>query len=399
MTRATASALPGLWSALPPQLAALLGPRVREVAVQIEAEVQHCVPELYRPGNPQFGADLTAAIESAVAQFVDRLADPDAPQADRAKVFRDLGLVGPSLDALQTAYRVGARAAWREVSRLCRDARVPIRTQCLIAEAIFAYIDELSALSVEGHALARAAQAGSVERRRRQLLELILSGVDSASPALTGLAEAVHWPVPERVLVVALEGTEPALNQQVDPRVLVDLEGEQPCMVVSDQDRDLVARVAEGLPRSWRAAAGPGVPLGEAQRSLVWAHRTLGLLRRGLLAEQRLTWFDNHMSQLWLLLDPFMVRQMSERALAPLAELTGKQHTKLSETLLAWLETRGSAEELAQRLDIHPQTVRYRMRQLEKLFGDQLAAPGARFDLEVSLRARRSLELVGELDR
>jgi hypothetical protein len=41
------------------------------------------------------------------------------------------------------------------------------------------------------------------------------------------------------------------------------------------------------------------------------------------------------------------------------------------------------------RLHVHPQTVRYRLRQLEELFGDQLLDPDLRFDLEIVLRARR----------
>jgi DNA-binding PucR family transcriptional regulator len=40
---------------------------------------------------------------------------------------------------------------------------------------------------------------------------------------------------------------------------------------------------------------------------------------------------------------------------------------------------------------VHPQTVRYRLRQIQELFGPVLAEPGARFELEVALRARALL--------
>ena len=40
---------------------------------------------------------------------------------------------------------------------------------------------------------------------------------------------------------------------------------------------------------------------------------------------------------------------------------------------------------------MHPQTVRYRLRQIQELFGAALANPAARFDLEVALRARQLL--------
>jgi PucR-like helix-turn-helix protein len=42
-------------------------------------------------------------------------------------------------------------------------------------------------------------------------------------------------------------------------------------------------------------------------------------------------------------------------------------------------------------LHIHPQTVRYRLRQLDALFGDHLREPDDRFNLEVALRANKLL--------
>ena len=61
------------------------------------------------------------------------------------------------------------------------------------------------------------------------------------------------------------------------------------------------------------------------------------------------------------------------------------------ETLLAWLQSGGNAREVARRLHIHPQTARYRLRQLQLLFGDALHEPDARFELEIALRAERLL--------
>ena len=40
---------------------------------------------------------------------------------------------------------------------------------------------------------------------------------------------------------------------------------------------------------------------------------------------------------------------------------------------------------------VHPQTVRYRPRQVEDLFGDQLRDPDRRFELEIALRTRHML--------
>ena len=66
-----------------------------------------------------------------------------------------------------------------------------------------------------------------------------------------------------------------------------------------------------------------------------------------------------------------------------------EQADRLAETLLAWLESADNAGAAARHLHVHPQTVRYRLRQLTELFGDRLIDPDARFTLQVALRIRQ----------
>jgi len=80
---------------------------------------------------------------------------------------------------------------------------------------------------------------------------------------------------------------------------------------------------------------------------------------------------------------------LSGQVLAPLRRLRPEQADRLAETLLAWLENADNAGAAARCLHVHPQTVRYRLRQLTELFGDRLADPEARFTLQVALRIRR----------
>jgi len=74
------------------------------------------------------------------------------------------------------------------------------------------------------------------------------------------------------------------------------------------------------------------------------------------------------------------------------------QRQRLAETFSAWLETRGTAPEMAERLKVHPQTVRYRMRNLERTLGGQLRDPDARFAIELVLRAARLRERASQHD-
>ncbi|MCP9953748.1 helix-turn-helix domain-containing protein [Actinomadura madurae] len=75
-----------------------------------------------------------------------------------------------------------------------------------------------------------------------------------------------------------------------------------------------------------------------------------------------------------------------------------RQRDRLLDTLRASLVTRGTATDIAGELGIHPQTVRYRMRQVEGILGDRLADSEARFAIEAVLRAMRLRERASRAD-
>ncbi|WP_246256874.1 helix-turn-helix domain-containing protein [Amycolatopsis anabasis] len=385
------------WAALPRDLAPKLRPGAAEVAHEILREIQRSIPEYARPLEGAFGKVVTEGIGRAVTQFIERVADPTASHESDANLFRRLGRLetteGRGVETLQTAYHVGARVAWQRIAEFGQATDLPVSTICLLGETLFAYIEEISALSVEGYAAAKARAAGALERRRRRLLELVLAAPAVPRQALADLAGPANWELPEHVVAVALARREnqrelPALA--FDERVLADLDGGEPCLIVADPGPRSGA-LETGL-CGWQAAVGPRVRLADAPLSLRQARWALDLVRRGILADNSPVWCEAHLSTFWLLADEFVARALAERTLAPLAPLTAKQRARLGQTLLAWLQTRGGAPEIAQRLGIHPQTVRYRLHQLKTLFGDRLNDPEERFELEISLRAQRLLD-------
>jgi DNA-binding PucR family transcriptional regulator len=135
---------------------------------------------------------------------------------------------------------------------------------------------------------------------------------------------------------------------------------------------------------------GPAVPWASAAESLRWARTVAERLPGTVLANTSgPTYCDENLSALLLLGDQALVELVSERSLAPLRGLTPNRRRHLEATLLAWLEaSSGSAPEVAVSLGLHPQTVRQRMRRLEKLFGDALTDPQSRFEIDLALRGR-----------
>jgi hypothetical protein len=120
------------------------------------------VPEYERPLEGSFGRGVRTGVGEALSQFVALIRDPDRGRGlGRGELSQ-----GRTLDSLQAAYRVGARVAWRRLALVGRRAKLDAEVLSLLAEAIFAYIDELSADSVEGYAAARS-ESEDLRRRRR----------------------------------------------------------------------------------------------------------------------------------------------------------------------------------------------------------------------------------------
>lgn len=385
-----------LWYSLPTELARRFRPHADPLSRRILEEVQRAVPEYAKPLEGEFGKMIVLAIEQAVVSCIDSIDDPVSTEDNWPKLFVEVGKRvhhdGGSLNSLQAAYRAGGRAAWRYIAELGQAHRFPAAVLCVGAEAIFAYVDEISSYSVEGYTLAQAMATGTLERRRRRLLELLLTDPPSSPAAIATTAKAANWAMPERVAVVALD---PRAEQHLTPApqvaddVLLDLEDPEPCLLTPNPDRDL--RGLEGRLPGWRAAVGPRVRPADAATSLRWARRTLDLVRRGLVGDGPVTHTADHLATHWLLLDRFLLDELSAKTLAPFAELTVKQRTRLAETLLSWLEHNGNTPDIAQALGIHPQTVRYRVSQLSDLFGARLSDPAQRLEIQMTLRAHQLL--------
>ena len=84
-----------------------------------------------------------------------------------------------------------------------------------------AYIDELSAVSAEAYAFEQSERAGAVDRRRAELLELLLLG-KADETALRQAAQLADWTVPAQVVVVTLPlDRAQGLRQRLAPGAIV----------------------------------------------------------------------------------------------------------------------------------------------------------------------------------
>ncbi|WP_240120408.1 MULTISPECIES: CdaR family transcriptional regulator [unclassified Streptomyces] len=382
----------GPFRALPPGLHAQLRPYFADVAEEVVEAIRTEIPEYARPADDTYMQGVHRGVDHALQGFLERMATPDTDwepvRATYERIGRGEAEEGRSLDSFQAALRLGARVTWRRVNALVDAGLLPRTVLGAFGEALFVHLDRMAAATTAGYTEARMHAAGELQQRRSRLVDLLTADPPASAEAITDLAHTAGWPVPRAMAVVAIDSAAlPVAQPIVPPEFLARFDMQPAVLVVPDPEGPGRARDVAGVLNGLPAAMGPSVPLPEGARSLRWAAEAMELMRKGVLSGTGLIRCRDHLSTLLLLRDDTLVDAMTERWLGPLAQVRPPQRERLAETLLAWLGSGRNANEVADRLAVHPQTVRYRMRRLEDLFGRRLADPSAQFEMQLALRA------------
>jgi PucR C-terminal helix-turn-helix domain len=385
---------------LPPELAAALRPALPELAQEIIAAIGRDVPDYARPLEGPFGRALRVGVERALRRFVHAIDHPGDDDDGAREIYVALGRgemrAGRSLDALLSAYRIGARLAWEQFVAAGEAAGHDPRTLYRLASAIFDYIDGVSAESVEGFAQERAAAEGERQRRRRALARL-LARDDVAPDEVRDLARMAGWSGPAKLSALVVgdgRGAEPDADRvasRLGSGAIAVADGVLTIAWVPDPQapgrRAQLEAALDGTP----AALGPEVTIERAPFSLARARATHTLVLEGHIDAGALVVADEHLPALLLHGgDATLATDLAASALAPLDDLRPGARGRLRATLRAWLDHPGQVTRVAGELHVHPQTVRYRVAQLRELFGERLDEPDARFELALALRAEPS---------
>ncbi|MGH2872648.1 MAG: PucR family transcriptional regulator, partial [Solirubrobacteraceae bacterium] len=216
----------------------MLRPALDDVAREM-IEAVATVPAYRRPLEGPFGDGIRAGVGEALRHLVAEI-EAGGPVA-RGEVYRALGQgemrAGRSLEALLSAYRVGARVAWRRFAAIGVEAGLDPETLYLLAESIFAYIDVLSAESAEGHASEQSAAAGEEQLRRRRLVAMLVRERPAEPGAIQAAAAEARWPLPRSLAAVAIAGEQRELAASRLPTGTIrETLAELTCALVPDPD-------------------------------------------------------------------------------------------------------------------------------------------------------------------
>ncbi len=387
---------------IPPEVAAALRPVLPDLAAETIRAIGREVPDYSRPLEGRLGVTLRYGTERALGRFVDSIEQAGAVSDRDRRIYVELGRLemreGRTLGALLAAYRVGAQIAWRRFVEAGTRAGLQPPTLYRLGEAIFAYIDEISGESIEGYAAEQSAAAGERQRRRAQLVLLLAADPPTAPEVMRAAAVRAAWAPPARLAALAVEGIDAErLASRLGPGTLAGpletsdgapggARGARVLAFVADPDAPRRRAQIEEAVGTRAAALGPTVAPVAAGRSVERARRALDLRAAGALPGAGLLVTADHASELLLHADTRLAGELAAARLAPLDGLRPAARERLVATLRAWLDRQGRIDDTARALEVHPQTVRYRLNQLRECFGAVLDDPEARFELELALR-------------
>ena len=185
------------------------------------AAISEEVPAYRRPLEGEFGAGLRRGVAEALEQFLDLIENGGELTQRDLRIYVDFGRweagEGRRLESLLAAYRLGARLSWRRIAETIRGEELGEETVALLAESVFAHIDELSAASAEGFAAELADRAGERDRLRRRLIRMLADSPGADPAAVREAAAALGWePAAELAALVYRPGS-PTASRRTFP--------------------------------------------------------------------------------------------------------------------------------------------------------------------------------------
>ncbi|MFD2688692.1 PucR family transcriptional regulator [Streptomyces phyllanthi] len=375
----------------------MLRPHLADAVEEIERHVRMRSLEAGRPLDGEYAQVVHEVIRETVAFFVDSLGQEDPDVGELAALYARLGAEaarrGRGVDRLQTALRLSSQVACRRFIKDAYRFGWPKETLSHLTDHLFELLARAADAGAQGYARQQGHMASDRERRRARLRDLLVREPASAPEAIAEQARSAEWKLPATLAVVALRpGGSPlkpnggtARSRILPPDVLADWDAPTPYLIVPDPDSPGGDWLPTLLRRLGPAAIGPTVPPARTATSLRWARHTIALVERGILDADRPARAADHTALLAGALTEDLIDTTASASLAPLLALPARRRTPLLVTLLTYLQCGDNAVLTGDRLHIHEQTVRYRLRRITELTGHPTHDPAHRLDLMLTL--------------
>lgn len=359
-------------------------PRAEQLTRRISARIH---TEVAAFTETSMHSSISKAIELAVDFFTDALAGAPSRGREVGQFFRDLGRLeaeaGHDLDAMRAAHQIATQESWLELRRAGADLDLDRDVIDQLGHALLTFQSQLLQHAVRGFESTCAHRP----HPRTQLMEAMLRG--ERQETVAELARRADWRLPATVCSMTTSLTTHTREvASAATEALAGSNGHRLTIIAADSDAPRIAdKLAEDpdvlVTLTW------GVDLDDAHHAARWSARLhrIALEGHAVIEPGTVLLCDDHYAKMCSLADGPLRRHTDHKVLAPLLDETPKRRAALAETMLLRLQTRESAPAIANRLGIHQQTVRLRLRRLKELFGDRLSDPSETVALLTALES------------
>ncbi|MFH8800882.1 PucR family transcriptional regulator [Streptomyces sp. NPDC017936] len=369
-----------------------LGERIAE---RIRADVPAYGDEALIPFD-SLRTSCTANADLVLGHLRREGAPDPGPARETGRIRAEQGM--PLADILH-AYRIGFEFMWSEILAEARARPAVPDIQLVDRSAEIWHLFGLYAEAVAAaHRETTAELAVRRGARRSALVEALFSGVLADRTTLWDAARELGLPERGPYAVVAAAADSPGVEPLPGlESALREARLASAWRLLPDQQIGLIALAAPDAEAvALRLLKRTGARLGVSPR-FPSLHDTPQALRFARLALAGLPGsapgvarFDDDPLAMLVAAAPAEAAHLMNVVLKPVLELPGLERARLLDTLENWFAAGGSAATTAERLYVHPNTVRYRLRRVEKLTGLSLTDPHAVAGLRAALLATRN---------
>jgi hypothetical protein len=375
-----------------------------EIGRRMALAVREEIGEYAAVRDPAFAAEVLAHSVEHVHAFVRSAREGRPPDGDELEFVRARGAARARellpLDALLEAYLIGQRTVWEAVVTAAGPSREGMRVAQELTAATFAYTHAINVAIAAAYMQESQARASETERARRDLLELLLSGRPPGTEQERRAETLGLRPRGQHVVVLA--AADPAQARLV-AQALARQDADDPFVVPRHDELVAIVRVyvrrgpheicaalaraAEWLERAHQLelrAGVSGVCAGLAETARGYAEAASALrhadARRPVVAFQDVGLLD------------YLTAGADARAAALVPAGTRRLvdgDGVLAATLRAYADCDLNVARTAQSLEVHPNTVHYRLRRVQEITGRDPRRFGELLELVTAL------ELVG----
>jgi PucR C-terminal helix-turn-helix domain len=368
----------------------------------VEGHVSYMLREIdgYR-GDVVTRDDVRRSVEHTMRFLITAMRDPAAPRdfAAPCETGRRRARQGVPLPEVLRAYRTGMTAMWDAIIERARGTAGPAMMDALITAAglFWELKDEYVMHLTESYRTTTADLLLAQNQRRSALAEALFTGAPGRDVGPWEVSKLLGIPPDGDLLVVAAENRGiadeglPRIETRLTERGVTSAWRLTPALQMGvlslrigqlDEVLGLLGYTATG-----RVGVSPVfASLKDVPRALHLAKVALSRVPQG---RAELKVFSSSPLAALVAQDLEEGERIAQRVLGAVLELPVEDRVVLLETLHVWFDNAGSAEQAAEKLYCHPNTVRYRLRRIQELTGRSLSEPYHVADLAAALHALR----------